>query len=231
MLNEKKRNALELLVGKKAADSFLSKVAQTDADAARMGIGFKGLGGVSEAEMNSIVDSLFGGFREKAKEPEKDTPAEESMPAETKAEDTSDAGMSEAEGETEIEIEQTLTTADLEKVADMLEQRVIAAFDQITGKLNAIDEELKTRGYSRMKSADVELSKSLKEFTNKQTDFASEMVKALEEMNTRLKSLEANGTGFSPSAAALNVIGSKERGPSHLSPAEQSAYGMWFSDK
>lgn len=54
------------------------------------------------------------------------------------------------------EEESILTDAELDAIADRVADRLMARFDDITSRMASVDDELKTRGYSRMKEAAAE---------------------------------------------------------------------------
>ncbi len=60
----------------------------------------------------------------------------------------------------------------------------------------------------RGKSSDsADMVESLKEYTEAQTAFSEQMVSTLEELLTRVKALEARGTGHAPSQSSANTLG------------------------
>jgi hypothetical protein len=240
MLTGEKRDALVRLVGASAANEFLTQLAGREKSASASGIAFKSLGG--DAEMSDMIRSLLSDFTnstEKAAAAKVSAPGEPPAPVapttepEKKAAPIDEAADGEdveepEEAETEVEVAVGMTPEQLGQVADMIAERLMAQLDSINTKVQAIDEEMKSRGYSRVKSANDDLAKSLKSFTDQQTEFATGMLKAVEEIQTRLKALEASGTGYAPSMALDNLIGQKSAS-NGLSPAEQGARNMWFS--
>lgn len=225
MLSGEKLKELERLVGKPVADKFVSQLETKEQRMKQSDVAFKESPPV-DPNITALVAAMLSEIAKK------EAPPVDAKPMAVEVVSQAPAEMEDKDGHMEGEMEDTpsmLSPKDLALVAEAVATRLMQKMDEFKGMLDGIDEELKTRGLSRMKGVDNEVVSALKDFTNSHETFGDELIKAIEKLDTRVKAMETRvGTGHSPSESNYNVIGRKEHNQkSHLSPAEQSAYDFW----
>ena len=132
-------------------------------------------------------------------------------------EDTEDSEEVDTEDESEDDGEEMLLSE--------REMKAIAGY-----VVKAMSAEMKQMKMMMRQKNSSEGLETLKDYTEAQNEFAEKMVGILEELNTRVKSVEAHiGTGHVPSESLRNAIGLKSNTLPNLTPQEQSAHDFWFS--
>lgn len=212
-LRKDKLEALQQLVGKETANTLLSSLKERDKMADDMGLGYKSLSSLDSQEQQALLDVVLkalGGKEESTDTTttEKCTPGTKdgkymaSKKAETKAEDEQSADdaeedMMEEEDDGEDDGEEMLLT--------MSDVKAIAG--EVAKSLSGSMAEMKSMMMKRTKSTnDDDIAETLKEYTEAHLDFNEQLVSTLEELLTRVKSLEvAHGTGHTPSTSRENT--------------------------
>ena len=156
------------------------------------------------------------------------------MAKDTKAEDEEEAEEEEIEEDEEEGIESLLTADEIDMLAEAVAARLMSSMDEMKSKMDALDQEMKTRGYGRMKSSnDDQVLSTLKSYTESQEDFSEALVSILEEVNARLKSIEDHqkSEGHVASTSLANVLKSSDGRMANMSAQEAAAYNMWFQNQ
>jgi len=235
MLNQEKRKALEALVGADVADQLVSALQGREKSAQTSGVSYKAMEPGSDELYDMIADIL--GSSEKSAVAEKCTPGTKDgkyMGKERKAEDEEemmeDEEMFEDEGEG---IESLLTADEIDMLADAVAKRLMSSMDEMKTKMDALDQEMKTRGYGRMKSDNSEVLSTLKSYTESQEDFSEALVSILEEVNARLKSIEEHQKkdGHVASTSLASVLKSADGRMANMTAQEAAAYNLWFQNQ
>ncbi len=236
MLNQEKRKALESLVGADIADQLVSALQGREKSAQASGTSYKAMEPTSSELHDMIADIL--GASEKSAVAEKCTPGTKDgkyMAKERKAEDEEEMMEDEEEmAEDEEEgIESLLTADEIDMLADAVAKRLMSSMDEMKTKMDALDQEMKTRGYGRMKSDNSEVLSTLKSYTESQEDFSEALVSILEEVNARLKSIEEHQKkdGHVASTSLANVLKSADGRMANMTAQEAAAYNLWFQNQ
>lgn len=235
MLNREKRKALESLVGADVANQLVTALQGREKSAQADGVSYKAMEPGSDELYDMIADIL--GESEKSAVTEKCTPGTKDgkyMAKDTKAEDEEEAEEEEIEEDEEEGIESLLTADEIDMLADAVAKRLMSSMDEMKSKMDALDQEMKTRGYGRMKSSnDDQVLSTLKSYTESQEDFSEALVSILEEVNARLKSIEDHqkSEGHVASTSLANVLKSSDGRMSNMSAQEAAAYNMWFQNQ
>lgn len=149
-MNEEKRAALKELVGGDEAllADLLGRIEQTDKAAQTAGVAFK-----DAPEWATALLSRIEALEATTKAP---MPAEEMV--EAGATEMMDGAEEEAEAEGESD--NLLSPGEIQAIADAVAATLMGAIDGISAKMAEVDNELKGRGYQRMKEfADGEFDK------------------------------------------------------------------------
>jgi hypothetical protein len=235
MLNREKRKALESLVGADVANQLVTALQGREKSAQADGVSYKAM----EPGSDELYDMIAGilGESEKSAVTEKCTPGTKDgkyMAKDTKAEDEEEAEEEEIEEDEEEGIESLLTADEIDMLADAVAKRLMSSMDEMKSKMDALDQEMKTRGYGRMKSSnDDQVLSTLKSYTESQEDFSEALVSILEEVNARLKSIEDHqkSEGHVASTSLANVLKSSDGRMANMSAQEAAAYNMWFQNQ
>lgn len=206
-LSQEKRKALAQLIGFDNANAIEQSISEKDAEATKKGRRFKSMdSNFSEDLIDTISDMVST---------EKCTPGtKDGKFRSTKAEDMKDDSedMEDDSENMEDDGDYLLTSKEMEMIANAVAKR--------------INTDLKSM-YRRQTNKEFDDLQSFKEYQTDSVELASEMVNALEEITTRLKSLEeALGTGHQPSRSKTNTVTVKDRG---LSSVEDSVLD-WLSN-
>lgn len=235
MLNREKRKALESLVGADVADQLVTALQGREKSAQADGVSYKAMEPGSDELYDMIADIL--GESEKSAVTEKCTPGTKDgkfMGKDTKAEeDDTESADDDTEEDDEESIESLLTADEIDMLAEAVAARLMSSMDEMKSKMDALDQEMKTRGYGRMKSSDDQVLSTLKSYTESQEDFSEALVSILEEVNARLKSIEDHqkSEGHVASTSLANVLKSSDGRMSNMSAQEAAAYNMWFQNQ
>lgn len=188
-MNEEKRAALKELVGgdDKLMADLLSRIEQTDKAAQTAGVAFKD---APEWAMQLVGLIEQQGARlaaleatQKAAPPAEDPAiADMAMAAEDEA-SPADAEEDAAEGEDNL-----LSQGEIQAIADAVAATLMGKIEELSGRMAAVDEELKGRGYQRMK----------------------EFPAALDTLTATVKSIEATVKALNGDAPARRHQGSRD---------------------
>lgn len=236
MLSAEKRKALQELIGADRAKDFEQSLAKTEKSARASGTTFKAMA-EPEQSVDDMIAAAFLGTDGLDATSEKCTPGTkdgkykaDSQKAEDDGEDDEDDEDMKAEDD---DSENDDEAADLESLLSSDEIAMIA--DAVAKRLAGDMKEMKmmmSKGYGR-KSYEGDpsgLVDTLKAYTDTQGEIIEELVKTLEETNTRLKALEANlGTGHTPSQSRGNTVSNAavEEWMRGLTPEQVNAGRGW----
>lgn len=209
-LREDKLKALQELIGKDAAGALLSSLKERDKMADDMKVGFKSMDGakddLSAQQQAQLLDAVMGALGGDTAETEKCTPGTKdgkymAGKSEHKAEydmaeddGEMDEDMAEDDGEMEDD-EMLLSKADVKAIASEVAKAMASTMSEMKAYMK--------RGKSLDGGDAIE---TLKEYTQAHTEFSEQIVASLEELLTRVKALEANGTGHAPSQTMANAV-------------------------
>lgn len=251
MFNREKRKALSELVGEDIANQLISTLQGREKSAQASGVAYKALEPSPDTVVDDFSQALANAFKDffdttpdtapDTATTEKCTPgtkdgkymgrsgkAEEDMMSEDESEgDEEDASVEDV-------VESLLTEEEIGLLADAVAKRLMSSMDEMKAKMESLDQEMKTRGYGRMKSTDDTVLSTLKEYTDSQSDFSEALVSVLEELNARLKSIEEfqQKDGHIASQSFANVIKSAtNQAMLGMTAQESAAYDMWFRNQ
>lgn len=208
MLNSEKLKALADLVGPERARALVQEMASTEKSAQEQGTKYKSFGD----DVTDMVADLLKESETMEATAEKCTPGTKDGKYSAKEEKAEDDGM---------DMEDDMEDDGEEMLLSEREMKAIAGY-----VVKAMSNQMKMM---RQKNSSEGLE-TLKDYTEAQNEFAEKMVGILEELNTRVKSVEAHiGTGHVPSESLRNAIGLKSNTLPNLTPQEQSAHDFWFS--
>lgn len=241
MLSAEKRKALQELIGAERAKDFEQSLAKTEKSARASGTTFKTLAEPEQSVDDMIAAAFLGadgldatsekctpGTKDgkykadaKAKKAEDDDEMDDDE--DMKAEDDGEDDDSENDDEA-ADIESLLSEDEIAMIADAVAKRLAGDMKEMKMMMS--------KGYGR-KSYEGDTSglvDTLKAYTDTQGEIIEELVKTLEETNTRLKALEANlGTGHTPSTSRGNTVSNvaAEEWMRGLTPEQVNAGRGW----
>jgi hypothetical protein len=242
-LRDEKMRALQDLIGRDNAAKLVSSLKERDQMASNLGIGYKSTEPVNDTEiadaLKDALTNLFGETPEtETAETEKCTPgtkdgkymskkAESKKKIEIELEDEEEEEGDEEEDEAMEDEEEMsdddmiLSTAEIKAIAGEVAKAMASSMSELKAELKGM--------YTKKKSRDDDaVVSTLKEYTDTQNEFGEKVVEILEELLTRVKSLEEHGTGYSPSSSASNV--SNMRQVHNMTP-EQHVENWLFSNR
>lgn len=139
---EQRLAALKALgIGDAALASILDGVTQTDKSAQQMGVAFKSADVVYVGDVAGVIqDGRFVALKATPPAPPAEQPEEGDEPEEEEKADGTEGDM-------------MLTPAEIDAIASAVANKITGMLDELSGRMAAVDEELKGRGYQRMKEA------------------------------------------------------------------------------
>lgn len=193
---EQRLAALKALgIGDAALASILDGVTQTDKSAQQMGVAFKSADVVYVGDVAGIIqDGRFVALKATPPAPPTEQPEEGDEPEEEEKADGTEGDM-------------MLTPAEIDAIASAVANKITGMLDELSGRMAAVDEELKGRGYQRMKEAQDANAVAIASLTSQLADLRGDQ--------------PANVTAPDAEAIAQALKG----GPAQ--PAEQSATDPW----
>jgi hypothetical protein len=216
MLNSEKLKALADLVGPERARALVLEMSSTEKSAQEQGTKYKSFGDDVTDMVADLLKDAEEATTEKCTPGTKDGKYGKSAKAEDDMEE--DDMPEDDSGEEEDDMEMLLSEREMKMIAGYVAKAMSSEMKNLKMMMRQKDS-----------SGTVD---ALKDYTETHNEFAEKMVSVLEEINTRVKAVEAHiGTGHVPSESLRNAIGLKSDKIPNLSPQDQSAYNFWFSEK
>jgi len=246
MLSAEKRKALQELIGADRAKDFEQSLAKTEKSARASGTTFKAMAEPEQSVDDMIAAAFLGadgldatsekctpGTKDgkykadaKAKKAEDDDGEEDEDDEDMKAEDDEEDDDSENDDEA-ADLESLLSSDEIAMIADAVAKRLAGDMKEMKSMMGKMGKGYGRKSYEGDPSGLVD---TLKAYTDTQGEIIEELVKTLEETNTRLKALEANlGTGHTPSQSRGNTVSNAavEEWMRGLTPEQVNAGRGW----